>query len=65
MTNGDWIRAMSDEELADWLENIEDQWDFCNNRCTYNDGFDCVCIGVEKCREGRLEWLKQEVGNER
>lgn len=24
MTNGDKIRSMSDEELADWLENVTD-----------------------------------------
>lgn len=65
MTNADKIQAMSDDELADWLDDTDDQSDFCQNCCSYYDGFDCICIGKLKCRDGRLEWLQQEAGNER
>lgn len=43
-TNGDKIRAMSDEELAEWHET-----------CPYIDK-ECTMRGCTKCL---LEWLKQ------
>lgn len=45
-TNADRIRAMTDEELADW-----------NNFCPHIDG-ECTMEGCTKCI---LEWLKQPV----
>ena len=52
MTNADKIRAMSDEELADYLHKFsnciycpaEDDWLFC-----------------EDCQSKWLKWLKKEV----
>ena len=46
LTNGDRIRAMSDEELAEW-----------NNFCPHIDD-ECTLKGCTKCI---LEWLKQPV----
>ena len=54
-TNADRIRAMSDEELADFLEKVADGCDSCPmlKECTYSDG--------EMSEEQvRLMWLKQE-----
>lgn len=52
-TNADRIRAMSDEELADWLCHI-----------VSNETVNCShCIAEEHCKAGRngfKEWLKQE-----
>ena len=49
MTNADLIRAMTDEELAEFLN--------CHNFCARN--FDCE-NGKQPCIECNLEWLKQE-----
>lgn len=48
-TNADRIRAMTDEELAEFLN--------CHNFCARN--FDCE-NGKQPCQECNLEWLKQE-----
>ena len=63
MTNADKIRSMTDRELAEWLEENDDQDYFCTTRCPYFDGvFGCVNSNSasNSCLEGRLEWLKQE-----
>lgn len=49
-TNADRIRAMTDEELAEFLN--------CHNFCAHN--FDCE-KGKRPCKECNLDWLKQEV----
>jgi hypothetical protein len=46
MTNSEFIRSMSDEQLAEWLE-LEFE-----NIC-------CVC-DCRVCVNKRLEWLKKE-----
>lgn len=54
-TNADCIRAMSDEELAEILEEISN----CGKPTTYTiDGF-CVDDGRRSKREW-LDWLRQE-----
>lgn len=55
MTNGDRIRAMSDEELAEFLET-----DTCCKFCILGD-YDEKCNWYEKCDERIFQWLKQEV----
>ena len=49
LTNADRIRAMTDEELAEFLN--------CHNFCARN--FDCE-NGKRPCQECNLDWLKQE-----
>ena len=54
-TNADRIRAMTDEELAKWLDN---------NMCVLGHG--CPCEKCEQpykrpCDDAWLEWLKAEV----
>ena len=58
-TNADRIRAMSDEELAEFLEEFE----VCTH-CKYADGI--VCTFENPCTHGfasamAYEWLKSEV----
>lgn len=48
-TNGDKIRAMTDEELVDVLR--------CNC-CAFHNMPECASID---CKEGHMIWLKQEV----
>jgi len=51
-TNADRIRAMSDEELAEWATD-----DFCELLC----GSTFVCDG--DCSKKLLEWLKKDVSD--
>ena len=53
-TNADRIRAMSDEELAEWLAKITD----CNECKLYR--FNQCMISEETCVCRWLDWLKQE-----
>ena len=51
-SQADRIRAMSDEELAEFL----DQFDSTCGMCIYQGG----CYG-KNCNDGILQWLKSEV----
>lgn len=53
-SQGDKIRAMSDEELAEFL----DGFDAVCGMCIYVG--ECSQITEGKCREGFLQWLKSE-----
>ena len=53
-TNADRIRAMSDEEIANFLCNVGD----CDRRCPAKNG-DCI-FSNSTCRSTWLEWLKKE-----
>ncbi|MBO4854071.1 MAG: hypothetical protein J5482_02850 [Oscillospiraceae bacterium] len=52
MTNGDKIRAMTDEELAQWLIDC--------TACT----IERFCAIHRECDACWLDWLKQEVQDE-
>lgn len=54
LTNGDRIRAMTDEELAEWFDLHGE----CNT-CAYHPA-QCKT----ECNEGHLKWLKQEVSED-
>lgn len=58
MTNGDRIRQMSDEELAEVLTRI--RWDKCSC-CKYHyiEDFNCV-IERPSCIEGIKAYLESE-----
>lgn len=58
MTNGEKIRQMSDEELANTLFFKERMGHFCNKALCEKHG-----AGVRDtcCEECLLDWLKQEV----
>ena len=53
-TNADRIRAMSDENLAEW---INDTGVICN-LCAYQKECEVPC-GRETCIEGIAKWLQQ------
>lgn len=55
MTNGDRIRAMSDEELVDFILDKRENGTCFNNKCYHNDP-------NKGCDDCTLEWLKQPVG---
>ncbi len=54
-TNGDRIRARTDEELADVFVDIGE----CNRRCPAKLG-DCI-FSDSSCRSAWLNWLKSPV----
>ena len=53
MTNADRIRAMSDEELADFIDRCE------MNDIDYAKTFCDLCNGQYECDQCRLDWLQQ------
>ena len=60
-TNADRIRAMSDEELAEFLTHINPT--NCQD-CAFSHGWRCQpnrddYSDSEKCEEGRKRWLQQ------
>lgn len=62
LTNADRIRAMSDEELAEFISRIE-IGDF--GQQVYGKTFCDMCKGQYECDDCRLWWLQQpaEEGN--
>ena len=65
-TNADRIRAMSDEELAEFLTNVNPT--NCQD-CAFSHGWRCQpdrddYSDFKKCEEGRKRWLKQSAGGE-
>ena len=65
-TNAQKIRAMSDEELAEFLTHINPT--NCQD-CTFSHGWRCQpdmddYSDFEKCKEGRKRWLQQPAEGE-
>ena len=62
MTNGDRIRGMTDEELAEFHEKqtgFESCWECpADDICTANHDSSPETL----CKDSYLTWLKQEVG---
>jgi len=58
ITNADRIRAMSDEELSEFISRIE-IGDF--GQQVYGKTFCDMCKGQYKCDDCRLWWLQQPV----
>lgn len=58
MTWGDKIRAMSDEELAQWIEKIRlcCATDFCGRVCPLEE----VCYSNAEAPKETIDWLKEE-----
>ena len=61
MTNADRIRAMADEELAEFINDV---W----NRLLFGRDSPCmfdVCYTdtIQNCKRCWLDWLKQEVSD--
>ena len=66
ITNADRIRAMSDEELAEFLTYLNPT--NCQD-CAFSHGWRCQpdrddYSDFEKCEEGRKRWLKQPAEGE-
>lgn len=65
-TNADRIRAMNDEELAEFLTHMNPT--NCQD-CAFSHGWRCQpdrddYSDFEKCKEGRKRWLKQPAEGE-
>ena len=65
-SNADRIRAMSDEELSEFLTNINPT--NCQD-CAFSHGWRCQpdrddYSDFEKCKEGRKRWLQQPAEGE-
>ena len=72
MTNGDKIRSMTDEELAEWLDRISNQeredWKpigccSCINHNTHHSDKSNIGTGLYGCngcefKNGLIHWLK-------
>ena len=61
LTNADRIRAMNDDELAEFLTHINPT--NCQD-CAFSNGWRCQpdrddYSDFEKCKEGRKRWLQQ------
>ena len=53
ITNADRIRAMSDEELAEFIDRCEmSDIDYAKTFCD-------LCNGQYECAQCRLDWLRQ------
>ena len=61
ITNADRIRAMTDEELAEWIERIRMYCanDLCGRGCPLEE----VCYSKADTPLETLDWLKQEATN--
>ena len=63
MTNGDKIRAMTDEELLEFLMNLDFEFcEYCTVRSTCSDHCTVrsTCSDHEGCQETILKWLKEK-----
>lgn len=62
-TNADRIRAMTDEELAEYLNEEFHVLHWCDPpELKIPSDSDFTICGKEPCEKCTLEWLKQEVG---
>ena len=52
LTNGEWLRGLSDEELVYKLD-----WDFISSGSEFCDG---CCHGCVGCQQRALAWLRAE-----
>lgn len=56
-TNGDKIRRMTDEELAEWILEKDDNWENICKQCKT----DTYCEDDIDCKIAILNWLQKEV----
>lgn len=62
MTNADRVRAMTDEELAEYLFERGNGDEYCYGICVHQDDVNaCVkALKQDGCIQGVVAWLKQE-----
>ena len=59
-TNADWIRTMTDEELAEFIEFVSSGCDYMLPNCPAHDSCKLVCDKNDACKKGWLNWLREE-----
>jgi len=52
MTRRDYLRSLTNEELAEYIDNFSQE--FCDGRCTSNFEY-----GLYRCYNCILEWLNE------
>lgn len=63
LTNADRIRAMTDEELAEYLYDRGNGYEYCYGICAYQD--ECSDFrSQEFCIEQIVKWLNQDYKGE-
>jgi hypothetical protein len=57
-TNADRIRAMSDEELAEYIFDLGNGSEYCYGHCAFQDN--CIIRGLDNgtCIKGVIDWLR-------
>lgn len=55
-TNADYIRSLTDEELAYWLYSLNDE--HCDSVCPPNKP---ACMVQDTCMKCWIQWLRDEV----
>lgn len=63
-TNADRIRAMSDEELAEYIFDLGNGSEYCYGHCVFQDN--CTTRGLDNdtCIKGVIDWLQQPAETE-
>lgn len=66
MTNGDKIRSMTDEALAEWINNMINEGDevigFCQSKKVCRDMLDTEDgIPISWCSECLLDWVRRDI----
>lgn len=65
ITHGDQLRAMSDEELAAWIENFTYNVTTCPKDKCHLEPLDIgEPLDREECKKCWLQWLRQEAGRD-
>lgn len=64
-SNADRIRAMTDEELAEYLFDRGNGCEYCYGICAYQDECDGLAHAQEFCIEQIVKWLNASADGER
>lgn len=60
MTNREWLRSLTDEEIAYFLHDEQGSvFGTICNMCVYGDGF-CIDNDDHECCKGIAKWLREE-----
>lgn len=64
LSNADRIRAMSDEELAEYIFDLGNGSEYCYGHCVFQNN--CTTRGLDNdtCIKGVIDWLQQPAETE-
>lgn len=58
MTNGERIRTMNDEDLANYIFNLGNGSEYCYGHCIYDENCSCYAIEDSRCIDGIVKFLQ-------